>query len=113
MYHNVLSSDLSGCMHVNQTLNIFNPDYGLFSMMQRAGYRTGGFGKVINGQKHQFCVPDDKLLVTGFDWLSVPCDEGDYFSPVAARREPLTHSSIFDPRRFPLDPLGAPFPLLT
>ena len=82
MYHNVLSSDLSGCMHVNQTLNIFNPDYGLFSMMQRAGYRTGGFGKVINGQKNQFCVPDDRLLVTGFDWLSVPCNEGDYFSPI-------------------------------
>lgn len=82
MYHNILSSDLAGCMHVNQTLNIFNPDYGLFSMMQRAGYRTGGFGKVINGQKKQFCVPDDQLLVTGFDWLSVPCDEGDYFSPV-------------------------------
>ena len=51
-------------------------------MMQSAGYRTGGFGKVINGQHKQFCVPDNQLLVTGFDWLSVPCDEGDYFTPI-------------------------------
>jgi N-acetylglucosamine-6-sulfatase len=81
MYHNVLSPDLGGCMHVNQTLHIFNPEYGLFPMMQKAGYRTGGFGKIINGQKRQFCVPQERQLTTGFDWLSVPCDEGDYFSP--------------------------------
>ena len=76
-YHNVLAPDLQGCMHVNHTGNIFNTDYGLFPMMQKAGYRTGGFGKIINGQKKQFCVPDSLLEVTGFDWLSVPCDEGD------------------------------------
>lgn len=40
-----------------------------------------GFGKIINGQKRFFCPqnPNDPPLVTGFDWLSVPCQEGDYF----------------------------------
>ena len=43
--------------------------------------RTGGFGKIINGQKNIFCPTNTQKppLVTGFDWLSVPCQEGDYF----------------------------------
>jgi N-acetylglucosamine-6-sulfatase len=82
MYHNVLTPDLSGCMHVDDKGVIFNETFGLFPMMQQAGYRTGGFGKIINGQKNIFCPKNPKMapLTTGFDWLSVPCDEGDYFA---------------------------------
>ena len=48
MYHNVLTPDLSGCMHVDDKGVIFNETFGLFPMIQQAGYRTGGFGKIIN-----------------------------------------------------------------
>ena len=39
MYHNVLSPDLSGCMHVDQTRYIFQEPSALFNLMQKAGYR--------------------------------------------------------------------------
>eukprot|EP00039_Didymoeca_costata_P023725 m.8033 g.8033 ORF g.8033 m.8033 type:complete len:597 (-) comp3823_c0_seq1:58-1848(-) len=76
-YHNVLTPNLSGCMHVDLD-NIFNNSVGLFPKMYNAGYRTGGFGKIINGQKRVFCGKTPSL--NGFSWLSVPCDEGDYFT---------------------------------
>ena len=86
MYHNVLNADLSGCMHVDDKNGIFNTSFGLFPLMQQAGYRTAGFGKIINGQKNIFCqalknrTRNVQPTVTGFDWISIPCDEGDYFT---------------------------------
>ena len=46
LYHNVLTDNLSGCMHVDQTKYIFEHSSSLFPQMQSAGYLTGGFGKV-------------------------------------------------------------------
>ena len=46
LYHNVLTDNLSGCMHVDQTNYIFEHSSSLFPQMQSAGYLTGGFGKV-------------------------------------------------------------------
>ena len=54
MYHNVLSDDLSGCMHVNSTGYIFQHSASLFPALQSAGYMTGGFGKIINGHVISF-----------------------------------------------------------
>ena len=80
MYHNVLSSDLSGCMHVNSTYEIFQSPTAIMPLMQKAGYRTGGFGKVINGQKREFVPGRGDPIVGGWDWLSVPVSEGDFFT---------------------------------
>eukprot|EP00316_Scyphosphaera_apsteinii_P023593 CAMPEP_0119331290 /NCGR_PEP_ID=MMETSP1333-20130426/80277_1 /TAXON_ID=418940 /ORGANISM="Scyphosphaera apsteinii, Strain RCC1455" /LENGTH=595 /DNA_ID=CAMNT_0007340855 /DNA_START=21 /DNA_END=1808 /DNA_ORIENTATION=- len=77
LYHNVLSDDLGGCMHVNHTHYIFDHSSSLFPALQSAGYMTGGFGKIINGQRNVF-NPERPRLV-GWDWLSIPLDEGDYF----------------------------------
>ena len=46
LYHNVLTDDLSGCMHVDSIKYIFNHSSSLFPQLQSAGYLTGGFGKV-------------------------------------------------------------------
>ena len=46
LYHNVLTDDLDGCMHVDSTKYIFNHSSSLFPQLQSAGYITGGFGKV-------------------------------------------------------------------
>merc|ERR1719222_1350622 len=80
MYHNVLSPDLSGCMHVNSTGYIFQHEGALFPLMQSAGYRTGGFGKIINGQGNVFNPKKGTSITNGWDWLSVPLQEGDYFA---------------------------------
>lgn len=77
MYHNVLAPDLVGCMHVDHKKYIFETDTALVPMLQSAGYRTGGFGKIINGQGGIFVRKEP--LVTGWDWLSVPNNEGNYF----------------------------------
>ena len=90
MYHNVLNDDLSGCMHVNSTGYIFQHSSSLFPALQSAGYLTGGFGKVINGQKNVF-VPRNKKVKSvsdGWDWLSVPLDEGNYFEPDHFEKRP-------------------------
>ena len=131
LYHNVLTDNLRGCMHVDQTKYIFEHSSSLFPQMQSAGYLTGGFGKVrlsshrwrqmrgereerrlllhrfppacanlsnrtlarhtralslsrthpsqiINGQKNQFGAKPP--ITNGWDWISAPFDEGDYFS---------------------------------
>ena len=71
MYHNVLSDDLGGCMHVNSTNYIFQHEAAIFPALQRAGYWTGGFGKIINGQGAVF----QKNFTQGWTWLSAPMDE--------------------------------------
>ena len=86
LYHNVLSDDLSGCMHVNHTRYIFDHSSSLFPALQTAGYMTGGFGKIINGQGKIF--NQERPLVGGWDWLSVPLDEGDYFGPNHFEKRP-------------------------
>ena len=63
MYHNVLSDDLSGCMHVNSTGYIFQHSSSLFPALRSAGYMTGGFGKIINGQGRVFAPRDDPSKV--------------------------------------------------
>ena len=63
MYHNVLSDDLSGCMHVNSTGYIFQHSASLFPALRSAGYMTGGFGKIINGQGRVFAPRDDPSKV--------------------------------------------------
>ena len=63
MYHNVLSDDLSGCMHVNSTGYIFQHSASLFPALRSAGYMTGGFGKIINGQGRTFAPHDDPSKV--------------------------------------------------
>jgi N-acetylglucosamine-6-sulfatase len=82
MYHNVLNGDLSGCMHVDDKFAIFNDSFSVFPLLQSAGYRTGAFGKVINGQKNFFCKAGVPPVVNGFDWVSVPCNEGDFFTNI-------------------------------
>eukprot|EP00937_MAST-01D_sp_MAST-1D-sp2_P007682 g7682.t1 len=79
LYHNVLSDDLSGCMHVNSTGYIFEHEAAIFPALQRAGYLVGGFGKIINGQHNVFAPKNKPSITNGWDWLSVPMDEGDYF----------------------------------
>lgn len=69
-------------MHVNSTGYIFQHEASVFPALQQAGYMTGGFGKIINGQKNVFYPKGDlsKSITNGWDWLSVPLDEGDYFT---------------------------------
>jgi len=90
LYHNVLTDDLSGCMHVNSTGYIFQHEAALFPQLQRNGYMTGGFGKIINGQRNVFQPKSSKAtpLTTGWDWLSVPLDEGDYFTNLFFNKRP-------------------------
>ena len=96
LYHNVLSDDLNGCMHVNATGYIFHHDAAIVPALQRAGYLTGGFGKILNGQGAVF----DKNITSGWDWLSAPMDEGDYFGPQHFEKRPngsTWHSSLGAP----------------
>ena len=53
LYHNVLSDDLSGCMHVNSTSYIFEHESSLFPALQRQGLKV-----VVTG--HQLERPDAK-----------------------------------------------------
>jgi N-acetylglucosamine-6-sulfatase len=76
LYHNVLGDKLGGCMHVNHTHYIFDHPSAIFPALQAAGYATGGFGKLINGQGGVF----QNNFTRGWDWLSAPLDEGDYFA---------------------------------
>lgn len=75
MYHNVLEDHLGGCMSVNSTGYIFQETMSLYPLLQSAGYLTGGFGKIVNGQGNVF----RQNITRGFDWLSAPYNEGDYF----------------------------------
>jgi N-acetylglucosamine-6-sulfatase len=84
----VLTDDLSGCMHVNSTGYIFQNDFALFPLLQSAGYITGGFGKIINGQGHVFQPANGKPITNGWDWLSVPLSEGDYFTNLFFNKRP-------------------------
>lgn len=89
LYHNVLSDDLSGCMHVNSTGYIFQREAALFPSIQaKTNYMTGGFGKVINGQKNVFNPRNRPPIVTGWDWLSVPLEEGNYFTSEFFNKRP-------------------------
>jgi hypothetical protein len=51
---------------------------------------TGGFGKIINGQKNTFNPKNKKRdpITNGWDWLSVPLDEGDYFASEFFEKRP-------------------------
>jgi arylsulfatase A-like enzyme len=75
LYHNVLGDDLQGCMHVNSTGYIFEHETSIFPALQRAGYLTGGFGKIINSQMDAW----KNNITNGWSWLSAPNDEGAYF----------------------------------
>jgi N-acetylglucosamine-6-sulfatase len=77
MYHNVLEDHLGGCMSVNSTGYIFQETMSLYPLLQSAGYLTAGFGKIINGQGGTF----KKNIHRGFDWMSAPTNEGNYFWP--------------------------------
>lgn len=88
LYHNVLTDDLSGCMHVNSTGYIFQHEASLFPQLQRSGYMTGGFGKIINGQKKVFQPPKGSPITDGWSWLSAPLDEGDYFTNLFFNKRP-------------------------
>eukprot|EP01079_Euglenida_sp_SAG-EU17-18_P007187 gene7187-1285_t len=114
LYHNVLSDDLSGCMHVNSTEYIFKHSAAIFPALEGAGYWTGGFGKIINGQGNVFHPPPGRKRAPTTDgspspcvyvvcrtlarvrlpppdwwtWLSVPLDEGDYFAPDQFEKRP-------------------------
>lgn len=87
MYHNVLSDNLGGCMHVNHTEYIFQHSSSLFPQLQAAGYLTGGFGKIINGQNQEFTHKPEPIT-GGWDWLSAPLKEGDYFGADFFERRP-------------------------
>eukprot|EP00947_MAST-08B_sp_MAST-8B-sp1_P002917 g2917.t1 len=97
LYHNVLSDDLSGCMHVNHTKYIFEHSSSLFPALQQAGYLTGGFGKIINGQKNVFAPGGNpaKGVSSGWDWLSVPENEGDYFGSSHIEKRPANGSKVW------------------
>ena len=84
LYHNVLSDKLGGCMHVNHTHYIFEDESSIFPSLQKVGYMTGGFGKIINGQGGVF----NNNFTRGWDWLSAPMDEGDYFGPQHFEKRP-------------------------
>ena len=88
LYHNVLSDSLGGCMHVNSTHYIFQHESAIFPALQSAGYLTGGFGKIINGQGAVFAPKVGASVSTGWDWLSVPLDEGNYFEPDHFEKRP-------------------------
>ena len=84
----MLTDDLSGCMHVNSTGYIFQHEASLFPQLQRNGYMTGGFGKIINGQKNTFQPKRGLPITNGWDWLSVPLDEGNYFTNLFFNKRP-------------------------
>lgn len=83
LYHNVLSDDLKGCMKVNATGYIFQHEAAIFPALQKAGYMVGGFGKIINGQGKML-----NKTTEGWDWLSVPVNEGDYFTSEYFEKRP-------------------------
>jgi len=90
LYHNVLTDDLSGCMHTNATGYTFQHEAAIYPALQASGYLTGGFGKILNGQGQIFVPKDTKKepVTSGFDWLSLPLDEGDYFANMFFEKRP-------------------------
>ena len=105
LYHNVLSDDLSGCMHVNSTGYIFEHESALFPALQAQGYATGGFGKIINGQ-HALWDVAGRPVTRGWDWISAPLDENDYFASEFFEKRPNgSHwmSSLGDPTKDVVD----------
>eukprot|EP00041_Stephanoeca_diplocostata_P016366 m.321999 g.321999 ORF g.321999 m.321999 type:complete len:588 (-) comp20343_c0_seq1:248-2011(-) len=88
LYHNVLTDTLEGCMHVNSTGYIFQNKASLFPQLQSAGYMTGGFGKIINGQKGVFNPKRGQPITNGWDWISAPLNEGDYFANEMFNKRP-------------------------
>ena len=74
-------------MHVNSTGYIFQHESSLFPALQKAGYMTGGFGKIINGQGRIF-NGKGAPITNGWDWLSVPEKESDYFGPSHFEKRP-------------------------
>jgi hypothetical protein len=77
-------------MHTNATGYTFQHEAAIYPALQASGYLTGGFGKILNGQGKIF-VPKDtktKSVTSGFDWLSLPLDEGDYFANIFFEKRP-------------------------
>jgi len=78
-------------MHTNATGYTFQHEAAIYPALQKAGYLTGAFGKIINGQGNVF-VPKDKKtksVTNGFDWMSLPLDEGNYFANFFFEKRPL------------------------
>jgi N-acetylglucosamine-6-sulfatase len=73
LYTNVLNDNLSGCMHVGSTYYTQQHSSALVPALQKAGYMTGAFGKIINDQQNAF----NKNLTIGWDWLSTPINQGE------------------------------------
>ncbi len=102
LYHNVLGDRLQGCMHVNSTGYIFQHEAAIFPALQRAGYVTGGFGKIINGQGSVWQAG----ITDGWSWLSAPMDEGNYFEPQFFEKR-LNGSTWFSSLGAPADVVDA------
>ncbi len=95
-YHNILLPDASpasagghgGNVNISRVVDPTPEAGALLPSMQNAGYTVGAFGKVMNGQGNLFCANTSWAVSAGFDWLSVPCNEGDYFGSSFWNRRP-------------------------
>ena len=62
-------------MHVNAEANVFNASRSMFSLLQKAGYQTGVFGKVTNDQSKYF----QSKRSEGMDVIGAPIDYNNFW----------------------------------
>jgi len=70
-----------------RTRYIFQHESSLYPLLQSAGYITGAFGKIINGQRKVFTAKP-KPITNGFDWISCPLDQDNYFASEFFEKRP-------------------------
>lgn len=73
-YHNT-GAPTGTCMHVNAEANVFNASRSMFSLLQKAGYQTGVFGKVTNDQSKYF----QSKRSEGMDVIGAPIDYNNFW----------------------------------
>jgi N-acetylglucosamine-6-sulfatase len=75
--HNIHSTDGSGCMHMNVTGEEFVGAM-MGKWLQKAGYVTGQFGKLLNNMQ-PYCSEKNAEILPGFDNYLTMCNYGRYF----------------------------------
>ena len=92
--HNYLSTDGSGCMH----MNVSNDDFqkrtiGVY--MKEQGYTTGMFGKLLNPEGMiDFCKSENAKQLPGFDTWFAMCNDNRYFQNLFSVNGELWKSGI-------------------
>ncbi|XP_065829466.1 N-acetylglucosamine-6-sulfatase-like [Oscarella lobularis] len=77
--HNIHAKDGSGCMRMNVSNPVFEAQM-MGNWLQKAGYRTGQFGKLLNPiGMVPYCQQNNSRKIPGFDDYLTMCDDLRYF----------------------------------